>query len=56
MTGVSIRRKDYHMAYSLLETLRAAKKTPDHFLDQETISEILTAVNKKDQASLYISS
>ena len=46
-------RKDYHMAYSLLEALRAAKKTLSHFMDLEAINEILNAVNKKEQASMF---
>jgi hypothetical protein len=54
MIRLYIRRKDYLLAYSMLEALRAGKKILNNFIDAETINEILVAVNKKEQASMYI--
>ncbi len=53
MIRVYIRRKDYLLAYSMLEALRVGKKILTHFIDPETINEILVANNKQEQPSLY---
>lgn len=53
MIRIYLRKKDYQMAYTMIEGLRVGKKILSHFIDPETINEILTNVNKKEQSALY---
>jgi hypothetical protein len=54
MLEIYLKRKDFPSAYSVLEVLRMQKKILTNYIDQETISQILINVGKKENLANYL--